>query len=209
MISRMWAAALLLVAAGCAPRAVALAGVAVAPLRMPRAQLAPGLQQITFTFEYRDNEMFASGEGAARVASPDSARLDLFLRGGVGSGFAIVLGDTVHAPGGALMRRLLPPTAMFWAALGRLAVPPGDTTVRVEGNIVRADIRRGPNTMRVAFEGDRLTSIENIEGDGIVERATRAGERLTYEHFAAHRRLTMIVTRTQPVESFDAAIWRH
>ena len=133
--------------ASCAPRAVALAGAVAAPARLPLARLAAGSQQLTFTWTYRDPDMFAAGEGAARVAGPDSARLDLFLRGGMGSGFAIVLGDTIFTSGGAMVARFLPPVSMFWAALGRLAVPPGDTTVRVEGAMIRADIARGPSPL--------------------------------------------------------------
>lgn len=209
MSARRLSALVLSCAAACAPRATTLTGVAVAPQRIPVAQLAPGAQQLTFTWEYRDSELFASGEGAARITAPDSARLDLFMRGGMGNGFAVVLGDTIHAPGGGLLSRLIPPAAMFWAAVGRLAVPPGDTTVRIDGGVMHADIRHGATTMRVAFNGERLASIETIRDDGVIERATRTGAELRYEHFTAHRVLLLTVTRTQAVEPFDASIWKH
>ncbi|MBI2796388.1 MAG: hypothetical protein HYX65_06780 [Gemmatimonadetes bacterium] len=208
-VARCALVAAALVAASCTPRAVALAGAPVEPARLPAARLAPGSQQITFTWTYRDPDQFASGEGAARVAGPDSARVDLFLRGGLGSGFAIVLGDSIFSPGGSTLMRFLPPVSMFWAALGRLAVPPGDTTVRMEGTVLRADIRRGPAVMRVEFDGERLAWIENIERGGIVERVTRGARVLTYEHFVARRALSLTITRTQSVGPFDAAIWTH
>ena len=196
-----------LLAASCAPRAIALAGESASPARIPVARLAPGTHQVTFTWSYRDPDMFASGEGAVRIAAPDSARIDLFLRGGMGSGFAIVLGDSIFTPGGAMIARFLPPVSMFWAALGRLAVPPGDTTVRVDGAITRADIGYAADVLRVAFERDRLASIERIAGGSVIERVGRGVTEIRYEHYTARRSLALTITRTQPAGPFDAAIW--
>ena len=58
------------------------------------------------------------------AAPPDSARLDFFLAGGLGGGRAVLVGDDLSAPGGAMVDRLVPPAPLMWGALGRLAVPP-------------------------------------------------------------------------------------
>jgi len=199
-------------ACGCVPHAAALTGTIAAPTRIPDARLVPGAQHVVFRWEYKDPDMFARGEGAARVIAPDSVRIDLFLDGGLGSGYAIVIGDSAWSPAGERLNRFLPPVAILWAALGRLAVPPGDTTVRVDGAIARADIARGASVMRIAFTGERLTTIEHIEAGSIRERLERqAGppEAIRYEQFSAHRSLTLTITRRQPSAGFDAKIWQH
>lgn len=202
--------ALALLAGACVPKATSLVGAAVEPARLPPGRLASRHQLLAFTWAYEDADMRASGEGAARVAPPDSARLDLFLSGGLGGGQALVLADSLILPAsGGIPKRFLPPVAMFWAALGRLAVPAGDTTVRVDGAVTRADIARGGEVMRVAFDGERLASLERVVDGGIQERLVRQGTRMTYEHLGARRRLTLVITRTTDDQSFDASIWRH
>lgn len=206
------AAIVIAVVGGCAPRAAALSGTAASPTRIPDARLAGGAEQVVFNWEYKDPDMFAGGEGSARIVAPDSVRVDLFLARGMGSGYAIVIGDSMWSPAGEQLRRFLPPAAMLWAALGRLAVPPGDTTVRVDGGVTRADIAQGASVMRVAFTDGHLTTIEHIEGGGIRERVERrpgVPETILYEQFNAHRALTLTITRRQRAAGFDATIWQH
>ena len=74
-----------LAAGACAPALHPLTG-APTKATLPRAQLASGYRQIVFDWELEDRELSGRGEGVARVAAPDSARLDLFLAGGFGSG---------------------------------------------------------------------------------------------------------------------------
>ena len=194
----------------CVPKAGALGGAAAAPARIPRAELLHAPQLVVFAWSYEDTEMRARGEGSARLTAPDSARLDLFLAGGLGSGTALIFGDSLILPSNAgLIKRFIPPVAMFWAAIGRLAVGPGDTTVRVDGALTRADIARGGSVMRVSFDGERLASLERIADGGIQERVTRLAEKTEYQHLGARRRLTLVITRTTNVAGFDASIWQH
>jgi len=194
-------------APSCAPRAGSLAGTPV-PARFPRAELPPGHRRLVFRWEYADQALGARGEGAARIAPPDSVRLDFFLDGGVAGGHAIVIGDSLFTPGGDQARRYLPPVAMLWAALGRLAIPAvPDTVAKVDGNILRADIGRNP-TWRVAFTGDELTRLERIVDGRRIEWVNRAGSDIRYQHERASRSLTLRVTTTDAVPAFDPAIWR-
>lgn len=160
-------------------------------------------------WEYQDRDIVARGDGAVRIASPDSARLDLFLDGGFGGARAVVIGDSVRVPAnGDYARKLLPPTSLFWAALGRLAVPAlPDTVVRVDGDTVHADIGR-ETIWRVKFVGSRIVRAERIEGGRIIERVERlADDKVKYEHNTQHRSLSLTVTRTTPVGPFDETIW--
>ena len=208
-MSRSFTAAVLIaVLSGCIPKAPVLTG-AVAPNRLPAARLPDVHQRVIFDWRVREGLLSASGEGAARIAPPDSARLDLFLANGFGSSHAILIGDTLYAPGGDRIRQMLPPPALLWASVGRLAVPAAaDTTARVTGDTLRADIGRDP-VWRVTFVGDRLARLERIESGRVAEWIARSLEgTVEYEHIQTGRSLRLRITRTEEVPEFDASIWR-
>ncbi len=206
-LPRVIALATLAVAAGCAPRARPLQGLPVPAAQLPAAELPAGHHRVVFRWTYEDPDMGARGEGLARVASPDSARMDFFVDPGMGAGYALLIGTELDAPGIALVRRYLPPP-LLWATLGRLLVPgAADTTVRVDGTTLRADIGRDP-VWRATFQGARLSRLERIDGGRVVERVTRdVDDAVRYEHLAARRTLTLSITRREAVPAFDATIW--
>jgi hypothetical protein len=205
MKSAPFVATLLLVA--CLPSAAPLPGVVAPDRSLPALTLPPGHRQVVFRWEYQEGELAARGDGAVRIAPPDSARLDFFLGGGLGGGTAILIGDSLRAPHADLVRRYIPPTPMMWAALGRLAIPSlPDTVVKLDGDLLRADVGR-PVQWRVAIRGDTLVSLERIDDGKIVERLTRnAVGSAVYESPGARRKLELTILRDQP-GSFDASIW--
>ena len=192
----------------CAPRLQPLSG-APAPARLPKSELPPGYRRVVFTWELRDPEFLVRGEGVARIAAPDSARLDFFVGGGLGGGRAVLIGQSLRVPGGDLVRRLVPPAPLLWAALGRLALPAlADTAVRVDAGILRADVG-APPAWRVTFRGDTLVRLDRVAGDRVtewIERSTPANVR--YRHETARRDLTLVVQRVvEETSPFDATIW--
>lgn len=199
----------LVVAAGCAPRAGHLAGNVAPEVRLPDTALPSGSQRVTFEWEYREQDGFsARGDGVARIAAPDSARMDFFVTGGFGGGWALLIGDALTIPGPDFVRRFVPPAPLLWAALGRLAVPAAaDTTARTSGDTLRADIGREP-TWRVTFVGPTLARVERIDGGRIVEWLSRDSTRLRYENETGHRSLTLRVQRVESVSGFDPSTWR-
>jgi len=180
------------------------------PLRapLPRAELPPGHRQLVFQWEYSEPELVIRGEGVARIAAPDSARLDLFLAGGFGGGRALLIGDTLSAPGADLIRRYLPPPPLLWGALGRLAVPSArDTAARVDGKTIRADIGRDPQ-WRITLLDSQLVRVERIEGGRLQEWVERRPSgRIVYRHATGRRTLSISVNRTEELPGFDATIW--
>jgi hypothetical protein len=218
------ASAALVIAAlstGCLPpRAGPLPGVP-SPAPLPRAVLASGHQRVRFHWRYRDLDGAASGDGAARVAPPDSARLDFVLSGPIGGGgYALLLGDTLIAPGNGKggPKRYLPATPLLWATLGRLAVPAGaDTVVRVDGDTIRADIgdtsgvEGGGTTWRVTFTAGQMTTLAKLSGGRVRERVTRdlRQARVQYENMDARRSLTLTQVRSDTVPEFDPDVWQH
>lgn len=211
MVARKVGVALLLCtgAVGCVQsRAVSPLPGEIAPVAaLPAIALAPGYRHLVFNWDYEDADLTGRGEGSARIAPPDSARVDLFFGGGMG-GAAALVGDTLRTPGIDLIKRYLPPPAMLWAGLGRLTVPAlGDTVVRSEGDMVRADIGR-PVAWRVTVKNGQLIRLDRIDDGRVVEWVTRdSSGSLEYQVPSARRRLTIKVTQSRQVGGFDRSIF--
>lgn len=200
---------LLALSTGCIPRLSPLVGEPLPASRLPRTAVVRGHSHIVFNWELEDRDMAGRGEGVARIASPDSARLDFFLAGGFGNGAAVLIGDSLRTPGGDnRARRMVPPPALLWAALGRVALPNlPDTVIRIEGTTLRADIGR-PVTFRLTFQGDSLVRAERVDGGRVAEWVERSGSRMRYRNEGSRRSLQLVITRTEHPPEFDASIWR-
>lgn len=204
----------LLLAGACAPAAPPLMGVPQPARVLPVAKLPDGRQRMFFHWEYRDREVSVNGDGSARIAPPDSARVDFVVSGSLGSGHALLLGDTVVASGKDIVRRYLPPAPLVWAGLGRLAVPPArDTVVRVEGDTIRADIGvlsdagRTP-VWRVTFVDSLLVGAERLKGGHIQERVVRhADGSVEFDSPAERRTLRLTRVRSEQVADFGPDVW--
>jgi hypothetical protein len=196
--------ALLLVA--CSPPVQPLKGVPTPSRSIPPLQLASGHRKIVFNWEFTDGDSFTRGDGAVRIAAPDSARLDFFV--GPLGGAAALVGDTLRARGGDLVRHFIPPVPLMWAALGRMAIPAlPETTTVVDGDLLRADIGRPPE-WRVSALGDSLVSLDHIPGGKVVEYVHRAANgEVVYDVPSARRRLRLTITRTEETGPFDSSIW--
>jgi hypothetical protein len=194
-------------ALGCVPSAAPLKGVLAPDRSLPALSLASGHRHLVFKWDYQEGDIAARGDGSVRTAAPDSARLDFFLGGGLGAGAAVLIRDSLRSPHAELARRYIPPSPMMWAALGRLAVPPlPDTVVRIDGDLLRADVGR-PAQWRVTIRGDTLVGLEHISDGKITESIARGIDGvLTYRAPGARRRLSLTILRDEP-GSFDASIW--
>ena len=191
------------------PRVTELPGELAPVQRLPVGTLHGGRWKIVYQWELHDGELVARGDGVARVASPDSVRMDFFLAGGFGSGAAILIGDSLQVPGPDLMRKLVPPRPLLWASLGRFDLPAEpDTTVRVDGTVVRADIG-APTHWRVTFHGDSLTRLERVDQGRLQEWVQRAGDqKVQYRNEGARRTLSLTILSSDAVAPFDPSIWR-
>lgn len=203
-------AALALGLVACVPRAHPLAGTAApTAVRLPALDVPSSPQRLVFRWRYAEDGFNARGDGAARVAPPDSARLDFFLDGGFGGGWAVLLGDAIRTPPGNVGQRLIPPAPMLWAALGRLAVTSArDTVLRVSGDTLRADIgAQDGRVWRVTVAAGRLTALEHLRRGRVVERLTRDSARVRYVDLVGRRTLEIDVQRREPVGAFPSMIW--
>lgn len=200
----------LLSLAACAslPRAGPLAG-APDPRPLPATELAPGCRRLVFEWQYRERIFSARGTGAARLAPPDSLRLDLFLENGASGGFVILVADSLRLAAEQGARRYVPPPPLLWGALGRVTVSGADTIVRTAGDTLRADVGRPP-VWRLTFLDRDLARIDRLRDGRIVETVERTdSSRVLYRQPGASRSLVLTVQRRFAEPScFDAAIWR-
>jgi hypothetical protein len=193
----------------CVPSLAPLTGAPAPVSAIPKTGVPLGHQKIVFGWELSESGLTTRGDGAARIAYPDSARLDFFLAGGLG-GSAVLIGDSLTAPGDAeMVRRLVPPPTLLWAALGRAAVPNlPDTVVRTEGAILRADVG-SPVAWRFTFRGDTLTRAERVDRGKVQEWVERVDTtHVRYRNEGSRRTLSLNITRRDQVPEFDASIWR-
>jgi hypothetical protein len=195
----------------CAPRLTPLVNATPVPRNepLPALELPRRNQRIVFNWRLQESELEVHGEGAARIAAPDSARIDLFVAGGLGSGAAWVIGNEMRLDAPDALRRVLPPPAFLWAALGRSAIPAGrDTIVARSDSAVTAEIGPTPR-WRLSIRGGRISKLERAEGDKVVDRLERRDDgSLVYFHAPTRRQLTLTITRVDSVAPFDASIWK-
>jgi hypothetical protein len=174
-----------------------------------------------FRWHYSDPELDLAGDGRARLAAPDSAKLDFVIGQGNGGGFALLLGDTLLAPTASsrALHRYLPTAPLLWAALGRFAVPPGrDTARRQDGDTLRADVGTATGkgvraAWRAAFVGSTLVSLERVGGGRVREIVTHGvdsagAESIQYQRLGSSRTLTLTKVQSESVASFPDSIWR-
>lgn len=197
--------------AACAPKLAPLVNATPVPARepLPSIELPRHSQRIVFNWRLQESELEVRGDGAARIAAPDSARVDLFVMGGLGSGAAWVIGDEMRLDAPDALRKVLPPPAFLWAALGRFSIPPGrdSVVVRTDSGFT-AEIGPSPR-WRLAVRRGRITRLERADGDRVVDRLERRDDgSLVYYHAPTRRQLTLTITRVDSVAPFDVSIWR-
>ncbi len=197
-------------AAGCAGRLAPLAPLAGTPVpaRLPAVRLPPGHHTLVFRWELNGPDLVARGEGAARLAAPDSARLDFFLAGGNASGAAVLVGDSLRLPAGDAAARFVPAAPLLWAALGRLALPAAaDTEARRAGATLTADFGR-PAAWRATFTDGRLTRLERVAGGRVSQWITRTADgRVRYHDERDRRTLDLVIFQSDATGPFDVSIW--
>ena len=95
-----------------------------------RATLPTTPRLIRFRWRYQDERVKHAGRGTARIAPPDSLRFDYVGPLGLGSGAAVVIGDSVAwADPEKNFRSLVPAVRMLWAAFGMVRPPARDAAV--------------------------------------------------------------------------------
>ena len=96
-----------------------------------RGSTPVGHQVLRFRWQLQDDRGAAGGRGTARVAAPDSVRLDVAGPLGSGRGAAVVVGDSARwTDPPDIIERLVPSYPLMWAMFGVERLPPAGATLR-------------------------------------------------------------------------------
>ncbi|MGH2669436.1 MAG: hypothetical protein ACRDH5_10050, partial [bacterium] len=136
-----------------------------------RTTVPRGATVIRFRWRYGDGRVRYAGRGSARIAPPDSLRFDYAGPFGLGSGAAVVIGDSVAwADPAANFRSLVPAIPMLWASLG-MVQPPGDGAVVFGQTQDVGDGRRA--VWRFAEDADTLDYVATAGVEPVLEAEWR------------------------------------
>ena len=224
LVDRRWAASYLaIVLGGCMSGSPGPVVPADAPLASPgtvRSWIAPSLldghQVLKFRWQIQDDRGAGGGRGSARVAAPDSVRLDVAGPLGSGRGAAVVVGDSAlwtNPPD--VIQRLVPSYPLMWAMFGVMRSPPVSAVVRgvADSSAVQWEWSRGADTIRYQWRrgGSHLTAEARHAGQtvGRVETAfsgrTVARSQLVVP--APATKLTITFSESRLSDPFPPDLW--
>jgi hypothetical protein len=177
-----------------------------------------GHRTIRFRWQLQDDRGAAGGRGSARVAAPDSVRLDVVGPLGAGRGAAVVVGDSARwTEPPDVIERLVPSYPLMWAMFGVERMPPEGAALRgsADSASVAWQWAIGPDTVSyVRRLGPARLLAESRQGGRLVGRVeTEFGpdgrpvtSRLTVPSVPA--RLTLTFTGSAASEPFATDLWR-
>jgi hypothetical protein len=216
---------LVILALACGPRAPgSLVPVGAAPV--DRAQVeawaagssAKGHQLHRFRWQLQDERGAAGGRGTARLAAPDSVRLDVSGPLGSGRGSAVVVGDSaLWTDPEDVIERLVPSFPLMWAMFGMMRLPPDGAALRglSDSSVTVWEAASGADT--VAWVRQRAPSrlLAEVRAAGkVVGRVETElapdgrplSSRLTVPSVPA--RLDLTFTSSTASEPFPGSLWR-
>lgn len=182
------------------------------------ARTAPARRELLrIRWRSDDGRIELSGSGAVRVAPPDSLRIDVAARLGIGRAALVLAGDSAWAEPADLVRRLLPDRFALWAALGVVRVPDSEARPEVledgERRFWRVTDAAGRLTT-FEMRGDTLLSVSRERAGVLVVRLRllrRPGggvAKAQVTDYERRARFDVDIVSRQPSEAFPREIWR-
>jgi hypothetical protein len=220
---RSYLAAAVLLPGCVAPGRVTPAGAAFSPaaraeLEALASRTLPERRELLRVRWKTDNgQVSVSGNGAVRIAPPDSLRIDVAARLGLGRATVILTGESVAAEPEQAARLLLPDRHALWAVVGVLRLPEGVLSVERFDDGPRAYWRvRDGEGRRTTFElaEGRLAAVSRDAGGPALARLAleRDAEGLVKKarllDYQGGARFEMEITSRQVGEVFADALWR-
>lgn len=210
--------------AACAPGTPGVVVPADAPLASASAVqgwVAPtmpsGHQVLRFRWQIQDDRGAAGGRGSARIAGPDSVRLDVVGPLGAGRGAAVVVGDSAEwTDPPDVIRRLVPSYPLMWAMFGVMRLPPGGAVARgvADSSGVSWQWNAGPDTVRYQWrQADRHLVAEARRAGRLIGRVdtdleeSRHPARSRLVAPDAPARLNLTFSESRPSDAFTPDLW--
>lgn len=175
---------------------------------------------LRFRWRYRDDRRSGGGRGTARVAPPDSVRVDWATSLNIKTGAAVVVGDSLQwaDPKEDYPSSVTPAVQLVWTALG-VVRPPGDAVaVLGAGDSIRAvwryagehdtlDFRQGlgtPRTLESEWrrDGTVMARGRTVLGPGGLPESAR----IDVPKRSARFELTFVAVDS--AATFAPALWR-
>jgi hypothetical protein len=217
------AAAACVALAGCAPppAPTPLGGFvpasAAAVEAMAAATLPARRELVALHWSYDEGDAQVTGRGAARLAPPDSLRLDVAVPV-IGRATLVLAGDSTWSHPGRLAQQVVPGRAAVWAMFGVVRLPPGVTAfergtqpdggelvrfTQPDGVLTTLELREGRLLGATAQRGARTIARLALTRDagGAIVRAEAVDE----EHAT---RFVVTVDRREDSGPFPDEIWR-
>lgn len=121
---------------------------------------------LRFRWRYRDDRRSGGGRGTARVAPPDSVRVDWATSLNIKTGAAVVVGDSLQwaDPEEDYPSSVTPAVQLVWTALGVVRPPGAATTVFGAGDSIRAVWRYAGEHDTVDFR-QSLGAVRTLEAE--------------------------------------------
>jgi hypothetical protein len=188
---------------------------------------------IRFRWHYEDERVKYAGRGTVRIAPPDSLRFDYVGPLGLGSGAAVIIGDSVvWADPDKDFRSLVPAVPMLWAAFAMVRPPADNATVF--GTQLVDSVRHARRVVwRFAQPEDTLDYImthpdsAGAKGGGMLEAEWRqrgkmvarswsrldtlahpASARIDFPEVSGGARFELTVVAFDTAQVFAPALWR-
>ena len=191
--------------------------VAAEAIRAEQATRIARAARLVFAWRAQEPDFRGEGTGVARVEPPDRARLDLFLDNGEVAAIAALVGDELRIPA-ELPSELVPPPALFWAALG--VFRPGSGAMLLAGREDNGTMEleyRLPMGDRVRFRlrGHSVVDAMVLDGGAVAERVDASDREpgsdypaeATYRNLREYRELRLRMETFEHVDSFPPDIW--
>jgi hypothetical protein len=209
-------------AAACGRPPARLAPAAFEPVdattfRAVAARTVPGARElIQFHWRFDDGDHEVNGRGAARLAPPDSLRLDVSVPV-LGRATVVFAGESAWADPTTLTQEVLPPPVIVWAMFGVVRLPGPGTRIEVGDAADRRVYRlTAPDGLLTAleFRGDTLlgaTQTKNSRPVGGLVLTRDAAGRLVKADATdeAHgARFVVAVDHREASGPFPDEIWR-
>jgi hypothetical protein len=215
------AACVVFVACAAPPGPVPLGGFEPASAASVEAMAAATLptrrELVALHWSYDEGDAPVTGRGAARLAPPDSLRLDVAVPV-IGRATLVFAGDSAWSAPGHLAQQVAPGRAAVWAMFGVVQLPPGVTAfergarpdggelvrfTRPDGVLTTLELRQGLLLGATAQRGSRTIARLALtrDAEGAIVRAEAVDE----EHAM---RFIVTVDRREASGPFPDEIWR-